>query len=146
MADFGVKTTETTGRDYRWLRSKPEHVDTISVSIQVSLLKAGTDYDQYGNVPCGLALGKIRGENQYGPFDPTATDGREVLAGFLFAPEKLENTFTTITTTVLNAAMAVEGTIDPAYVPNVSASLTDEVRRESTGTFRFYNVDPVEES
>lgn len=118
MSDFSIKTHASAGSDQRWLRSKDGVDNAIPAAIDVSLLTAGTHYDTNGVIPSGLALGKKTGEETYGPFDPSATDGRQYLAGFLLESEQLEATFTQITTQVLNVALLVRGIIDPRFVPN----------------------------
>ncbi|MDR2973534.1 MAG: head decoration protein [Propionibacteriaceae bacterium] len=118
MADFSVtrKVTPSNG-DYRWLRSKRVYDTTISVAVSRSLLKPGIHYDTNGIIPAGLPLGKLTGQAEYGPYDPTASDGRQHLAGFLLDPEQLQADFSGVTTTVVQVAMLVDGIIDPNYVP-----------------------------
>jgi len=91
MIDFSVKTTSTSGTgDHRWLRTKNVTDWTVPVTIDRSKLTAGTHYDANGVIPAGLPLGKILATGKYAPFDATATDGRQVLAGFLVDAKQLQ--------------------------------------------------------
>lgn len=141
MPDLNIKSTYTPGDgDFRWLRSRAGREFQVPASIDVSKLVAGTHYDEYGVIPAGLPLGKITASGMYGPYDASATDGRQILAGFLAEPDKLEATFTQITTTVLNVAMLVFGIIDPQYVPT---SPTLNTATKTTGDFIYFGVDYV---
>jgi hypothetical protein len=139
MADFSVKTTVTPGQgDYRWLRSRHAADNTVSATLVRALLTAGTHYDTNGIIPSGLALGKLTGKAEYGPYDPTATDGRQYLAGFLLDPEQLQADFGGITTVVTPVAMFVEGIVDPVYLPGTPVLNT---KTPTTGRFVFAGVD-----
>lgn len=141
MADLSIKTTTTPGSgDYRWLRSRHAVGNTVSVALQRSLLTAGTHYDANGVIPSGLPLGKVTGQNAYGPYDSAATDGRQYLAGFLLDPEQLQADFGGVTTEVSQVALVVQGVIDPAYVPTAP---TLNTQTPTTGQFAFFGIDYV---
>ncbi|ANA86363.1 head decoration [Gordonia phage OneUp] len=55
-----------------------------SITLDLSKFVKGTHYPK-GFVPSGIPLGKITATGLYGPYDNSATDGREVCAGFLWA-------------------------------------------------------------
>lgn len=86
-----IVTTETVAAGRDWLGSMhgvPECTDTVTVSL-ATLTPAAT-YIVEGNaleprrtLKSGIPLGKITASGLYGLYLKTATDGREVLAGFL---------------------------------------------------------------
>lgn len=143
MTDLSITTrVSSVGNDQRWLRSKDGVDNAVPAALDVSLLTAGTHYDGNGVIPGGLALGKKTGQNAFGPYDPSATDGRQYLAGFLLEPQQLEATFTTITTQVLQVPLLIRGIIDPRFVPGTP---TLNNATETTGSFVFFGVDYVKE-
>jgi len=137
-ADLAIKTTQTGGGDYRWLRSKLGRDHAIPCSIQRSTLTAGTHYDANGVIPAGLPLGKLTGQDLYAPYDPAHSDGTEYLAGFLLEPIQLEYDFSGVTSVIVSGALLVIGVIDPAYVPTAP---TLDTSVETTGQFVYVGVD-----
>ena len=83
--DLAIETiNETEGTDYRWLGAPNENPRGISASLD--LTEAGgllPHLTPLGTVRSGIAVGQITESELYGLYDPTATDGREVLAGFV---------------------------------------------------------------
>lgn len=88
MTDFSV-TSRATGenQDTRWRASSHGENTARPGQLDASTLTNGTHFNIGGKtdnvVPSGLALGQITASKKYGPYDATATDGREVLAGYL---------------------------------------------------------------
>ncbi|MFD0276169.1 head decoration protein [Kitasatospora sp. NPDC127111] len=80
-------TNDSYTQDRRdWLGSA--HGTDAPRSIQLDLTKgfvSGTHYPK-GFLKSGLPLGKVSASGKYGLYDNAATDGREVLVGFLFTP------------------------------------------------------------
>ena len=89
--DITVKRTQFQIGDRSWLIPQPSAVGfgyTPSGVLDVSTLTLATHYPN-GYVPSGLVLGVITaastgGKTVYGAYDDTASDGRQVAAGFLF--------------------------------------------------------------
>nr|BFD90965.1 hypothetical protein KitaXyl93_23250 [Kitasatospora sp. Xyl93] len=84
-----TSATYTAGRP--WLASTHGTDQTETVTIDASKLVANTHYvastdstQPYSRLLSGLPLGKITASGLYGPYDPAATDGRQVLAGLVF--------------------------------------------------------------
>ncbi|WSV31897.1 head decoration protein [Streptomyces sp. NBC_01017] len=76
--------TETFGQDDQsWLASAHGTDTAKPLTLDTSAFVPATHYPN-GYFPSGLPLGKITATGLYGPYDNTAADGREVLAGFLF--------------------------------------------------------------
>lgn len=79
------KTTEYTGfDDPSWLGSAHGYESMDSGTLDVSKFTAGTHYPN-GFIPGGTKLGVVTATGLYGPYDDTATDGRQTLDGFLGA-------------------------------------------------------------
>lgn len=81
-------TTESFGQDDQsWLGASHGTDLGRSITLDTSAFTAGTHYPD-GYFPSGLPLGKITSSGLYGPYDNAASDGTEVLAGFLLTPVK----------------------------------------------------------
>lgn len=80
--DLSVRTEFFGQGNQSWLGSQ-HGVDTArSITLDTSTFTAGTHYPQ-GFLLSGLPVGKITTSGKYGPYDDTATDGRQTLVGFL---------------------------------------------------------------
>lgn len=78
-----TQTTESFGQDDQsWLASAHGTDTARSITLDTSAFTSGTHYPN-GYFPSGLALGKITASGKYGPYSNAASDGTEVLAGFL---------------------------------------------------------------
>lgn len=88
--DLSVETTEFSQEDLTWLGSAFGTDDADSGTLDASLFLATfTD----GKVPSGVTLGRITASpKRYGPYDDTATDGREVMQGHLLVSTDLQGT------------------------------------------------------
>lgn len=83
--DISVSKTTHQVENRQWLAS-PHGTDpgtTPSATLSVAAFTEGTHYPN-GYVPSGTVLGKITTSGLYGPYDNTATDGRETAVGILF--------------------------------------------------------------
>ncbi|MDX3205140.1 MULTISPECIES: head decoration protein [Streptomyces] len=92
MSDYQVLTTTQTVTDDRtWLASLDGVHEAQTITIDTSKLTAGTHYTAgTSNQPrhvikSGLPLGKITTSGLYAPYNSAASDGTQVLAGFLVA-------------------------------------------------------------
>lgn len=111
-----VSTVAYQVENRSWLLS-PHGTDpgtTPSVTLDVSAFVAATHYPN-GFIPSGTVLGKVTANGRYGPYDDTATDGRQTAAGLLFATVKVPNP--SDTTIDVGAAMLVHGFIDISKLP-----------------------------
>lgn len=83
MTDISVVTTASQVENRSWLLSGPEGVGpgwTPSVTLDLSKFTAGTHFPN-GYIPSGIVLAKVTATGLYGPYDNTASDGREIEAG-----------------------------------------------------------------
>lgn len=79
-------TTETFGQDNQsWLGASHGTDLGRSITLDSSAFTAGTHYPN-GYLRSGTPLGKITATGLYGPYNNAASDGTEVLAGFLLTP------------------------------------------------------------
>jgi hypothetical protein len=152
MSDFAPQTTVVPDSgDYRWLRANWGRDVQVPATIDVALLKDengafldGVVDTNTGIIPAGLPLGKVTETGKYGPYDATATDGRDVLAGFLSAPEQLQGTtFAGVTSTELEVGLLVVGLIDPTYVPT-TPTLDGSTKRAGNTVLLFWGIDYTE--
>lgn len=119
MTDISVTTVGYQVEKRSWLLSKHGTEDTPSVTLDVSAFTAGTHYPN-GYFPSGLAVGVITAASDakktvVGPYDDTATDGRQTCAGILFSSVKVPNPADT--TKDVGGAILVHGFVDPAKLP-----------------------------
>lgn len=86
MTDISVTSTGYQVENRSWLISAhgTDPGANPSVTLDISKFTAGTHYPN-GYIPSGIALGKVTATGLYGPYDNTASDGRETAAGFLFS-------------------------------------------------------------
>ena len=88
MVDFQTTTTKVGRKqDTRWRAS--QHASDVARPGQLNpaLFTAGTHYNLNGAtdnvIPSGVAVGQVTATKLYGPYDATANDGRQVLAGYI---------------------------------------------------------------
>jgi hypothetical protein len=134
MSDFAIEVTnETGGTDYRWARSN--HGLDAGITGTLELATVASLRNTEGFIPSGIALGQKTEGGNYGLFDLAATDGREVLAGFLLADVKITNSkFVVQPSGKAPIAVLKHGTIARKYLP-VEAQRTITALTPSTGQF-----------
>lgn len=116
MTDISVSTTQYQVEKKSWLLSAhgTDPGTTPSITLDVSAFTAGTHYAN-GYIPSGTNLGRITATGLYGPYDDTATDGRQTFAGHLFASTKVPNPADT--TKDVGAALLVHGFVRLSKLP-----------------------------
>ncbi|AXK86592.1 Bacteriophage lambda head decoration protein D [Nocardia farcinica] len=113
MTSISVKTLPTyRGENRSWLQSAhgTDPNANPNVTLDVSLFTQATHYPD-GFVPSGMVLGKVTATGLYGPYDNSATDGREVAAGHLYGSLPVEGE------TKVGGALVVHGFVDAAKLP-----------------------------
>ncbi|MFF3378167.1 head decoration protein [Streptomyces sp. NPDC002680] len=90
MSDYQVLTTTTTVTDDRtWLASLDGVHEAQTIPIDISKLTAGTHYTAGTQnqprhiIKSGIPLGRITASGLYAPYNSAASDGTQILAGFL---------------------------------------------------------------
>jgi hypothetical protein len=135
MTDISVTTTASQVENRSWLLSGPEGVGpgwTPSVTLDISKFTAGTHYPN-GYIPSGTALAKVTATGLYGPYDSTASDGREIVTGdrngLLFGSVPVRSGSTKV-----GGARVIHGVVDETKLPfqsgagAVSATLKTALR------------------
>ncbi|MGR3872676.1 head decoration protein [Streptomyces graminifolii] len=131
MSDYQVLTTATTVTDDRtWLASLDGVHEAQTITVDTSKLTAGTHYtagtpnQPRHIVKSGIPLGKIGASGLYAPYNAAASDGTQVLAGFLVA----ETAFTPGSTKTAGALLwrgEVQASKLPvAFAPPAAANTT----------------------
>lgn len=85
--DLSLKVESFTQDRRDWLGSAHGTDAPVSVTLDVSKFTPTSTYHPDGYLKSGIPLGKITSSGHYGPYDDTATDGRETLVGFLFTAQ-----------------------------------------------------------
>ncbi|PBC38476.1 hypothetical protein CJ179_38380 [Rhodococcus sp. ACS1] len=84
MANIAVRNTGTyTVENRSYIYQDPGVWTRGSVTLDITKFVAGTHYPA-GYIKSGTVLGKVTATGLYGPYDNTASDGREVAVGFLW--------------------------------------------------------------
>ncbi|MGW3657228.1 head decoration protein [Streptomyces sp. NPDC005151] len=118
-----VTTTQNLTADRSWLASLHGTDQTDSITLDMSTLAAGTHYFAstdtsvpFSRIVSGIPVGKITASGLYGLYSTGAADGRQNLAGFVFA-EVLFNP----TQTKVPAALLWHGSVKTSKLPVVVA-------------------------
>lgn len=110
--DLSVRTETFGNENQSWLGSAHGTSHGQTITLDVSKFTAGTHYPN-GYLPSGTALGKVTATSKYGPYDDTASDGRQTLVGFL-----LNTTRTPASSaTPIAAALLEHGRVKTALLP-----------------------------
>lgn len=120
--------TETFGQDDQsWLGSDHGTDTARSITLDVATFTANTHYPD-GFLKSGLPLGKITASGKYGPYADGASDGREVLAGFLFTGIKAPaSTATPVAGALLLHCFVVESKLPIAVNANGKADVAGRI-------------------
>lgn len=141
VADYTPITSATVGRDQTWLASDHGLSNGQTRTLDISKFTSGTHYDATNKVLySGIALAKITASGLYGPYDTTASDGRETaLDSFLLFPEPLLRADGS-TSTVAAVGVIRHGFIVPANLPIAAqraGGASDVTAATTTGEFVF---------
>lgn len=121
--DIRVRKETLLSEDRSWLGSAHGTEATRTVTLDMAKLTAKvTD----GVIKSGMLLGRITASGQYGPYDPSASDGRETAAGFLF------NTITASGAERVGAPLLEHGAVIEAKLP-AGHGLDDAAKTDLAG-------------
>lgn len=114
-SDISVHSTSYQVDNRQWLVGTHGVDVTPGLTLDISKFTKSTHYPN-GFIPSGTALGKVTTSGLYGPYDNTASDGREVCAGLLFsfcrAVDQQGNTNSKV-----GGARFVHGVVNAAKLP-----------------------------
>lgn len=89
--DLSVRTEGPWApENFSWLGSKHGVEATDTITLDKSTF-ASASYYAGGYIPSGVTLGKITASGRYGPYDDTASDGRQVMVGHLLTSKSVVN-------------------------------------------------------
>lgn len=130
--DLTVRTETFGAGNLSWLGSKRGTNEARTVTIKRSALTKNTHYPD-GTLKSGFALAKITdsGKEKYVPYDSTASDGKEILAGFLFTDQRLRDD----STSDIVGPLLDSGRIKLAKLPATSPTVAADA--ETSGQFVF---------
>lgn len=113
MTDISVSSTGYQVENRSWLLSAhgTDPGANPSVTLDVSKFTAGTHYPN-GFIPSGIDLGKVTATGLYGPYDNTATDGRETSVGLLHSSLAVRTGATKI-----GGALVIHGFVKESKLP-----------------------------
>jgi hypothetical protein len=112
--DLSLKTESFTQDRRDWLGSKHGTDAPVTVTLDVSKFTANTHYPA-GFIKSGIPLGKVTATGLYGPYDDTATDGRQTAVGFLFTAQDVNAR--AVTSTKVVGSMLLHCFIREAKLP-----------------------------
>ncbi|MEU6421116.1 head decoration protein [Streptomyces spiralis] len=129
-----VTTTQNLTADRSWLASLHGTDSVDSITLDMSTFTSGTHYVPstdtdipYSRVLSGIPVGKITASGLYGLYQTGATDGRQNLAGFVFAEVLFAPSQTKVP-----AALLWHGSVKtsklPVAVAAVAPSTTCQIR------------------
>ncbi|MEG9248014.1 head decoration protein [Arthrobacter sp. Soc17.1.1.1] len=133
MTEFGVTTTTHQAEDRSWLVG-PHGTDpgtTPSITLDLALFSKAAHFPN-GTIPSGIVLGKAA-SGLFGPYDNTATDGRQDAKCILFGslPARAE-------TGRVGGAGVVHGFVNPARLPiKAGAGSLDAAARTDLNLIHF---------
>jgi hypothetical protein len=113
-----VETSEYLTANREWLAALHGTDSTDTITLDLNLFTEGVHYQcgdgcqPYGRVFSGVPVGKVTESKLWGPYDPDATCGRQVLRGFVFAEAPFAPGQTRIP-----AALLWHGAVRAAKVP-----------------------------
>lgn len=115
--DIGVTTVTHQVENRSWLQGPhgTEPGTTPSVTVDPTLFVAATHYPN-GFIPSGTVLSRVTATGLYGPYDSTATDGRQLTTqgriGILFSSLSIRPGATKV-----GGAILVHGFVDSTKLP-----------------------------
>ena len=137
MSTFGVLVKQDNAiSSSAWLRSTFGHDTGLPIVLDITKFTDEVNMDAANrHIPSGIPLGRITdggevGEFVYGPFDSTATDGRQKLAGFLKHDHEWPEGYNGVHHAALLQVAIVRGTELPYDYEEV---ITEAVAAASTG-------------
>lgn len=134
--DFSIETTATGGSDLTWLASS--HGQDAGQPGTLNLTSLASAINTFGIIPSGVAVGKITATGQYGLYTSGASNGTEVLAGYVLSDVNARN-LANVTNPSGKAAFALlyHGAIKRSRLPLVAQRTAITHTTVSTGQFSY---------
>ncbi|MEU0492569.1 head decoration protein [Nocardiopsis sp. NPDC006139] len=122
--DLSLKVEGYADDDATWLGSSHGTSSGRSATLDLTAFTEATHYPD-GYLPSGLPLGRIMASGLYGPYDAAATDGTEVLAGFLLTActaTPRDGATTTVVGALLDHGRVKVANLPVAFTPPTTAA------------------------
>lgn len=113
--DISVRSHSYQIDNREWLIGQHGVDATPGVTLDISKFTKADHYPN-GVIPSGTRLGIVTATQLYGPYDDTATDGRQVCRGLLFSFAKAVDEFGTVRSKV-SGARFVHGVVKESKLP-----------------------------
>lgn len=128
------KTSEYQAENRTWIYSDPGQWTRASGTLDVTTFTKTTHYPD-GYIPSGTVLGVITASHKLGPYDSTATDGRETPVGFLYDSDTVHDGVDSSVVPV----MFQGGGINEHKLP-VNSGLDEDAKSALSGKFTFFGA------
>ncbi len=112
--DISLQTTTYQVGNRQWLLAEPDAKP--NVTLDISKFTAGTHYPN-GYIPSGTAVGKVTATGLFGPYDDTASDGRQTCYGFTYSDVRAIRQNGTTASKVGTGAVAYDAMVSVAKLP-----------------------------
>lgn len=125
--DIAPVTTSYALDDLSWLASQHGVEAAESITLLKSAFTSGTHYPD-GFLKSGIPLGKITASGKYGPYNDAASDGTEVLVGFLYGGVDASSTSANLGGAMLTHCKIRESRLPIAVNSNGKADVAGRIR------------------
>lgn len=113
--DISLQSTTFQVGNRTWHRSREGNNYRPNVTLDISKFTAGTHYPN-AYIPSGTVLGRVTATDLYGPYDDTASDGRQTATGILWGDVRAIRENGT-TAAKVGGAQLVRGDVSVAKLP-----------------------------
>lgn len=138
MSEFDLETVSAGGTDQRWLtgsHGKTSQPGMLNISACIAVSGA---IDAFGNIVGGLAVGKVTSTQLYIPWTSGASDGSEILAGYVYVPVAyLNKAGVAFSGNKITFALLKSGTIKRSLLPVVAQRTSITPAVDSSGQFIY---------
>ncbi|MEU3289901.1 head decoration protein [Streptomyces longwoodensis] len=130
--DLTLKSETFASDDQSWLGSAHGTDCTEPITLDTSTFTPATHYPN-GYFRSGIPLGMITATGKYGPYDNSATDGRQTLDGHLYAAVKAP----TDNTIDPSGALLWHGKVRPSRLPGGAGVVDAAGMADVAGRIRY---------
>ena len=132
--DISVKRKTHPSNSRAWLLSSHGTEPGTNPSITLDLALFPNELRVNGVVPSGTVVGKITATDLYGPYDSTASDGRQTARGLMFDYARTDGA------TKVGGALVVHGFVNAARLPfSTGAGALSAPARAALAMIHFEN-------
>lgn len=134
--DISLQTTTYQVGNRSWLLKEPDDFKA-NVTLDISKFTAGTHYPN-GYIPSGVVLGKVTASGLFGPYDSSASDGRQTAYGITYGDVRAVRQNGSTATKVGTGAVVADAVVSVAKLPFQSgAGAVDSGAKTALGQIRF---------